>query len=144
MCFFKTGLFLDPSLLSYYHNYYSSYNKSLYLLEILPLVFHLFLLLLFIFLKLHSEMIIHASLLPLVWLFKIRWITAHQAPLSSEFSRQEYWSGLPFPSPGDLPDAWIKPASHVSSALQADSLLPEPSGNDNLSNHNFPERWTQC
>ena len=87
----------------------------------------------FIFLKLHSEMIIHASLLPVVWLFAIRWIAAHQAPLSSEFSRQEYWSGLPFPSPGDLPDPWIKPASHVSSALQADSLLPEPSGNG--SNH---------
>ena len=44
---------------------------------------------------------------------------AHQAPLSMEFSRQEYWSGLPFPSSGDLPDPEIKP---VSSALQADSL----------------------
>ena len=37
----------------------------------------------------------------------------HQAPLSMEFSRQEYWSGLPFPSPGDLPDPGIKPASHA-------------------------------
>ena len=98
----------------------------------------------FIFLKLHTEMIIHASLLSLVRLFAIRWISAHQAPLSTEFSKQEYWSGLPFPSPGDLPDPWIKPVSPLSSELQADSLLPEPSGNDSPSNHNFPERWTQC
>ena len=49
-CFFKTSLFLDPSLLSCYHNYYSSYNTSLYLLETLPLAFLLFLLLLFLFL----------------------------------------------------------------------------------------------
>ena len=48
---------------------------------------------------------------------------AHQAPLSTEFSRQEYWSGLPFPTPGDLPDPGIKPGSP---ALQADSLLSEP------------------
>ena len=44
---------------------------------------------------------------------------AHQAPLSMGFSRQEYWSELPFPSPGDLPDPGIKPRSP---ALQADSL----------------------
>ena len=44
---------------------------------------------------------------------------AHQAPLSMEFSRQEYWSGLPFPSPGDLPDPWIEP---TSPALHEDSL----------------------
>ena len=47
------------------------------------------------------------------------WILAHQAPLSMGFSRQEYWSGLPFPSPGDLPDLGIKPRSP---ALQVDSL----------------------
>ena len=39
------------------------------------------------------------------------WTVAHQAPLSMEFSRQEYWSGLPFPSPGDLPYPGIKPDS---------------------------------
>ena len=44
---------------------------------------------------------------------------AHQAPLFVEFSRQEYWSGLPFPSPGDLTDTGIEPSSP---ALQADSL----------------------
>ena len=46
------------------------------------------------------------------------WTAAHQAPLSMGFSRQEFWSGLPFPSPGDLPDPGIKP---MSPALQADS-----------------------
>ena len=53
------------------------------------------------------------------------WTVAGQAPLSMEFSRQEYWSGLPLPSPGDLPDPGIKPGSPV---LQEDSLLSEPSG----------------
>ena len=46
------------------------------------------------------------------------WTVAQQAPLSMEFSRQGYWSGLPFPSPGDLPDPGFKPSL---SALQADS-----------------------
>ena len=48
-----------------------------------------------------------------------------QAPLSMVFSRQEYWSGLPFPSPGNLPDPGIKPGSPD---LQADSLPSEPPG----------------
>ena len=50
------------------------------------------------------------------------WTVACQAPLSIGFSRQEYWSGLPFPSLGDLPDPGIEPGTH---ALQADSLLTE-------------------
>ena len=50
---------------------------------------------------------------------------AHQAPLSMESSRQEYWSGLPFPSPGDLPNPGIKPGSP---AFQADALTSEPPG----------------
>ena len=50
-------------------------------------------------------------------LFATRWAIACQAPLSKEFSRQEYWSGLPFPSPGDLPDSEIKPVSLKSPAL---------------------------
>ena len=48
---------------------------------------------------------------------------AHQASLSMELSRQEYWSGLPFPSPGDLPHPGIET---MSPALQAESLLSEP------------------
>ena len=43
--------------------------------------------------------------------FATPWTVAYQAPLSMEFSRQEYWSGLPFPSPGDLPDQGIEPES---------------------------------
>ena len=51
---------------------------------------------------------------------------AHQAPLSMEFSRQEYWSGLPFLSPGDIPELGIEPGF---SALQAETLPSEPPGN---------------
>ena len=58
-----------------------------------------------------------------VWLFVTPWTAAHQAPLSMEFSRQEYWNGLPCPLPGDLPDSGIEFTSPVSPALQADSLL---------------------
>ena len=54
------------------------------------------------------------------------WTVYHQAPLSMGFSRQEYWSGLPFPPPGDLPDPVIQLRSLVSPALQADSLPAEP------------------
>ena len=50
---------------------------------------------------------------------------AYQIPPSMEFSRQEYWSGLPLPSPGDLPDPGIEPRSP---ALQADALPSEPPG----------------
>ena len=61
-------------------------------------------------------------------LFATVWTVARQAPLSMGFSRQEYWSGLPLASPGDLPDPGIKPASPVSPALQAGSLTTEPLG----------------
>ena len=53
------------------------------------------------------------------------WTVAHQAPPSMGFSRQEYWSGLPFSSPGDLPDPGIEPRSP---ALQAEALTSEPPG----------------
>ena len=58
-----------------------------------------------------------------VQLFATLWTVAHQAPLYMGFSRQEYWSGLPFPYPGDLPDPGIEPRSP---ALQADALTSEP------------------
>ena len=54
-----------------------------------------------------------------VQFFVTLWAVAHQAPLSMQFPRQEYWSGLPFPSPGYLPDPGIEPASP---AWQADPL----------------------
>ena len=65
-----------------------------------------------------------------VWLFVTPWTVAHHgwAPLSMRFPRQEYWSGLPFPPPGDLPDLGIKPTSPASPVLQVDSLPAEPSG----------------
>ena len=55
------------------------------------------------------------------------WTVICQAPLSMGFSRQEYWSGLSFPPPRDLPSSGIKPTSPVSPALQADSLPTERS-----------------
>ena len=60
-----------------------------------------------------------------VRLFVTQWTVAHHAPLSMEFSRQEYWSGLPVPSQGDLPNPGIEPSSP---AMQADSLATEPPG----------------
>ena len=60
-----------------------------------------------------------------VWLFQIPWTAVYQASLSKGFSRLEYWSGLSFPSPGDLPDLGIKPRSP---ALQADPLPSKPPG----------------
>ena len=60
-----------------------------------------------------------------VQLFATPWIVAYQAPLSMELSRQEYWSGLPFPSPGDPPDPGLEPRSP---AVQADAPLFEHQG----------------
>ena len=65
------------------------------------------------------------KLLSRVRLFATPWTVAYQAPLPMGFSRQEYWSGLPFPSPGDLPDPGIEPRSP---ALQADALSSELKG----------------
>ena len=55
-----------------------------------------------------------------VRLFAVPWTVAHQASLSMEFSWQEYWSGLPFPTPEDLPDPGMEPASHASPALASE------------------------
>ena len=68
------------------------------------------------------------KLLSQVQLFATPWTVAHQAPQSMDFSRQEYWSGLPFPFPGDLLNPGIEPGSP---ALQADALLSEPPGKPN-------------
>ena len=64
-----------------------------------------------------------------VWLFVTLWTVAHPAPLSMGFSRQEYWSGLPFHSPGALPNPGIEP---WSPKLQAVSLQSEPPGKPNV------------
>ena len=65
------------------------------------------------------------KLLSHVWLFATSWSVAYQALPSMGFSRQEYWSGLPFPSAGDLPNPGIEPRSP---ALQTDTLSSEPPG----------------
>ena len=77
----------------------------------------------------YAKYVFHACMLSCfsrVLLFVTLWTVAHQAPLSRGFSRQEHWSGLPCPSPEDLPDPGIEPVSPVAPALQADSLLLEP------------------
>ena len=63
-----------------------------------------------------------------VQLFATSWTVAHQVLLSMGFSRQEYWSGLPFPSPGDLPYPGIEPGSPTFPALADGFFTPEPLG----------------
>ena len=79
------------------------------------------------------SLLMKVKLLSRVRLFATPWTVAHQAPSSMGFSRQEYWSGLPFPSPGDLPDPGIKP---TSPALQADALTSVPPGKQSGSQKN--------
>ena len=78
-----------------------------------------------ILLNLASSFLFKVKSLSHIRLFVAPWTVAHQAPMSVEFSRQEYQSGLPFPSPGDLPYPGLEPRSPV---LQADSLPSEPPG----------------
>ena len=77
------------------------------------------------FLGLYPEKRKKVKSLSHVQLFVTPWTVAYQAPPSMGFSRQEYWSGLPFPSPGDLPYPGIEP---MSPTLQADALPSEPPG----------------
>ena len=74
------------------------------------------------------------KLLSRVQLFGIPWTVVYQASLSMGFSRQEYWNGLPFPSPGDLPDPGIEPRSP---ALQAEALPSEPPGKKKVNISNY-------
>ena len=66
------------------------------------------------------EYLWYACVLSHVQFFATPWTVAHQAPLSVELSRQGYWSGLPFPPPGDLPYPRIEPAALASPALVGD------------------------
>ena len=72
----------------------------------------------------------YACVLSCTQLFATSWTVGPHAPLSVEFSRQEYWSGWTFLSPGDLPDTGMEPGSP---ALKADSLPSEPLGKPNYS-----------
>ena len=78
------------------------------------------------------------KLLSHVRLFATPWTVAYQAPPSMGFSRQEYWSGLPFPSPGDLPNPGIEPRSP---AFQADALTSEPPGKPIFCPTSFQREW---
>ena len=80
------------------------------------------------------------KLLSHVQLFATPWTVAHQAPQSMEFSRQEYWSGVPFPSPGDLPDPGIEPWSPT---FQTDALTCEPPGKENWTEWSLKDK-NQC
>ena len=71
---------------------------------------------------------LHAFVLSRVRLFVTPWIVAHQAPLSMRFPRQEFWSGLPFPSPGDLPDTGTEPSPFASPALAGGFFTIVPPG----------------
>ena len=73
----------------------------------------------------------HAQSLSRVRLFATPWTVGHQAPLTMELFRQEYWSGLPFPPPGDIPDPGIKPESPVSSELAGRFFTTIPPGKPN-------------
>ena len=84
-----------------------------------------------------SQPCVCVSVLSPVWLFAAPWTVAHQAPLSMEFSRQEYCSGLPFPTPGDLPDSGIKTVSLVPPTLAGRFFTTVPPGSPQTS-HNIP------
>ena len=68
----------------------------------------------------------YVQLLSCVWLCATPWTIVCQAPLSMEFSRQEYWNGLPFLTPGDLPDPGIQPVSLASPALAGGFFIIVP------------------
>ena len=75
-----------------------------------------------------THLCVCAQLFSGVRLFATPWTVTHQAPPSLEFSRQEYWSGLPFPTPGDLPDLGIEPTSLVSPTLASGFFTTGPPG----------------
>ena len=83
----------------------------------------------------HDDESACAQVLSHVQVFVIPWTVAHQSPLSIGFSRQEYWSGLPFPSPGDLPDPGTEPKSAVSTALAGGFFTTAPPVQDDESIH---------
>ena len=86
-----------------------------------------------------SEVYVNAQSFSCVQLFSTLWIIAHQVPLSMGSSRQEYWSGLPFPSPRNLHNPGIEP---MSPALQADSLPSEPPGKPTIK-QKIPTDWVK-
>ena len=80
----------------------------------------------------------YANLLQCIQLCVTLWTVAYQAPLYMRFSWQEYWSGMPWSSPGDLPDSGIKP---MSPAFQVDPLLLSHLGNPNIYHVCYVHTW---
>jgi len=85
-----------------------------------------------------------------VWLFMAPWTVARQTPLPMGFSRQEYWNGLPFPSPGYLPDPGVEPGSLMYPALADEFFTTEPPGKPKTSytehlniKGNYTEPWNE-
>ena len=89
-------------------------------------------------LPMHACMLSCFSHVPL---FATPWTVACKAPLSMGFSRQEYWSGLPYPLPGDPPDSRIELSSPETPALQADSLLLSHPGSPFIVNRGIHIQW---
>ena len=85
----------------------------------------------------------HAHWPSRVLLFATPWTVTHQAPLSIEFYRQEYWSGLPLPTPGDLPDPGIKSMSLAFPALVFTTVPPRKSRAFNSTGHLTQNSWLQ-
>ena len=86
----------------------------------------------------HLSEWMNVGMLSRVQLFANLWTVAHQAPLSIGFSRQEYWSRLPFPSPGDLSDPGIEPTSPAAPTSQVNSLPSEPPGGAKIPPSHLP------
>ena len=106
--------------ISVFHGYFENHWFWIKLIKSAPLVFPTCLMM-----SSQKSEKVKVKSLSCVRLFATPWTVTHQVPPSMEFSRQEYWSGLPFPFPGDLSDPVIKPGSP---ALQADALPSEPPG----------------
>ena len=87
----------------------------------------------------HQQEAVCAQSLSRVRLFATPWIAACHTPLSTGFSRQEYWSGLPCPPPGDLPNPEIEPTSLTSPELAGGFFIPSPTwearGSSNIEDH---------
>ena len=116
---FKWTNSIDNNSILQYYSLLNSYYE-----QVLFQVLYLFYLILTIIL-----FNVNVKSLSRVRLFATPWTVAYQAPLSMGFSRQQYWSGLPFLSPRDLPNPGIEPGSP---ALQTDALPSEPPGKSNL------------
>ena len=96
---------------SSYMNVHEQINSEFHMISLMTRVIYPF--------SCYAHVCMHACILSCARLFVTPWTVVHQAPLPMEFPRREYWSGVPFPPPGDLPDPGIEP---VSPELQTDAL----------------------